>query len=64
MPGFISTSGVLALVGQALPPALRRHSRLVPRPSDLFLGASGLACPAPTPRPGRGEACLAHLEAL
>ena len=32
---------------------------LVPRPSDLFLNASGRACPAPTPRPCRGEARLA-----
>ena len=30
-----------------------------PRPSDLFLGALGRACPAPTPRPCKGEACLA-----
>ena len=66
------------MVGQAVPPALRRHSRLVPQPSDSFLSASGRACPAPTRRrwrfgPGvaytaphhcRGEACLAHLEAL
>jgi hypothetical protein len=38
---------------------------LVPRPSGLFLSASGRACgthatcPAPTPRPCRGEAGLA-----
>ena len=30
-----------------------------PRPFDLFLNASGRACPAPTSRPCRGEACLA-----
>src|ERR1035437_8668913 len=33
--------------------------KLVPRPSDLFLSAPGRACPAPTPRPCRGEAGLA-----
>jgi hypothetical protein len=32
---------------------------LAPRPSDLFFSTSGRACPAPTPRPRRGEACLA-----
>src|ERR1035437_4462310 len=31
----------------------------VRRPSDLFLSALGRACPAPTPRRGRGERCLA-----
>src|ERR1035437_3707187 len=31
---------------------------LVPRPSDLFLNASGRACPAPTPRPCRDERSL------
>jgi hypothetical protein len=51
MPRLIPTSGVLTLVGQAVPPALR--------PSDFFFGASGRACPAPTPDPCRGEACLA-----
>jgi hypothetical protein len=34
-------------------------TKIVPRPSHSFLGASGRACPAPTPPPGRGEACLA-----
>ena len=29
------------------------------RPSDSFVDASGRACPAPTPGPCRGEACLA-----
>jgi hypothetical protein len=28
---------------------------LVPQPSDLFLSASGRACPVPTPHTGRGE---------
>ena len=32
---------------------------LVPRPSDWFPNAPGRACPAPTPRRGRGEARLA-----
>jgi hypothetical protein len=35
---------------------------LVPRPSDLFLNASGRACPAPTPRPCRGDARLALVQ--
>src|ERR1019366_3366717 len=33
---------------------------LVPKPFDLLLSALGRACPAPTPRPCRGEACLAR----
>jgi hypothetical protein len=33
---------------------------LVPRTSDLYLSASGRACPAPTQHLGRGEACLAR----
>jgi hypothetical protein len=31
----------------------------MPRPFDLFPNAAGRACPAPTPRPRRGEARLA-----
>ena len=38
---------------------IMRYRNPAPRPSDLFLSASGRACPAPAPHACRGERCLA-----